>query len=193
MVVMRGLNGWRLLPVRHIAHFSNVSAFVLPERMPVADHEQLPMFSEDPSELLARLVGETARVQSETARAQAEAMREIAALMREVLGRTNGRAAPRTPAVPPPPPVSDAHDQTGYGPSNPRHRTWRAFALDMQRQARELPSGVKRTKTNVATHGGDTVRAINYGMKGYGLNLRDWPPDLWDPDEDRGWKSPKHK
>jgi hypothetical protein len=158
--------------------------------MPVADHEQLPMFSEDPAEF-ARLVSETARVQSETARAQTEAMREIAALMRDVLGRTNGRAGPRTRASPPAQSAPPVRDHTGYGPSNARHRTWRSFALDMQRQVDELPRGTKPTKTNVASHGQDTVRAINYTMEGYGLSPRDWPPEAWNPEEDRKWRSPK--
>jgi hypothetical protein len=112
---------------------------------------------------------------------QAEGIRLLGAVNKALLERRrNGKP-------------ESVRDHTGYGPSNPRHRTWRGFVLDMQRQARELPGGVKRTKTNVATHGVDTVRAINYAMRGYGLSLRDWPPDTWDPDEDRKWQSPKRQ
>jgi hypothetical protein len=190
------MNGWRLVPTRHSEHVSNVSALVVPERMPVADHEQLPMFGQDPAEF-ARLVSEaaaTARVQSETARAQTEATLTIAALLRELLNRTRGRArqpsAPAAPAEAPPAASEFATQPRAYGPSNPRHRTWRGFVLDMQRQVRELPSG-RPTKVNVEMHGGDTVRSISYTMRGYGLDPGEWPPDSWDPDEDRTWHPPK--
>lgn len=179
--------------------------------MPVADHEQLPMFPQDAAELArlfkaatdmardqsetARLQSETARVQSQAAQALIEASRELINVQRagqsriqEVINTVNGREPPATPeATETPAPEHSG----GYGPSNPRHRTWHGFCVDLQRQERELPSNCKPTKINFETHGSDTVRAINYAMEGYGLNLRNWPPSHWDPDEDRSWRSPK--
>jgi len=179
----------------------------VPEGWPVADHEQLPMFPQDPAEFarIAREQAETARVQAETARVQSETAllayraavdmsRDAQALIRLVLDKVNGRDATHdSPATTTEVTTGTQPDHAGYGPSNPKHRTWRGFCLDMQRQVRELPSGTKPSKTNVASHGVDTVRAINYAMEGYGLPLTDWPPDHWDPDEDRPWRSPRHK
>lgn len=176
--------------------------------MPVVDPEgQLPMFPQDSAAVPdmikavaeALLVqAETARVQSETARSIIDASRELFKAQRENSAHMRGpidiseamHATPTPSAGATNSPSAD-HGR-GYGPSNPKHRTWRGFCLDMQRQVRELPSNCKPTKINVETHGSDTVRAINYAMMGYGLRLRDWPPGPWDPDEDRSWRSPKH-
>jgi len=150
----------------------------MPERMPVVDDaRQLPMPfpNQDPGrDLLIHVI-----------EVQSEALRHLAAINQHLLQNVQGNGhRPREPEP-------SARDHTGYGPSNPKHRTWRGFAMDMQRQVRELPSNVKPTKTNVASHGSDTVRAINYAMLGYGLDLRDWPPDRWDAEQDHAWRSPK--
>jgi hypothetical protein len=155
------------------------------------------MFPHDPVEF-ARFVVEAvamARVQSEVVLKQTEATLTIAALLREVLNRAQGRDGqlPESPAeasAASEPATQTRPEPRAYGPSNPRHRTWRGFVLDMQRQVRELPSG-RPTKVNVEMHGGDTVRSISYTMRGYGLDPGEWPPDPWDPDEDRSWHPPK--
>lgn len=175
----------------------------------MADHEQLPMFPQDPVELvrlfkaaadMARDQSETARVQSETARVQSQAAQALIEASRElikgqrqtqshiqdVIEVANGRASSAPPEA-----TESLSERAGYGPSNPRHRTWRGFCEDLQRQERELPSNCKPTKINFETHGSDTVRAINYAMEGYGLKLRNWPPSRWDASEDRSWRSPK--
>lgn len=183
------------MPVRHHATFSNVSALVLPEGRPVADYVQTGMFSHAEPEEVRQEWLDAVRAQSEVVlqvvRDQAAALREITALNHMLVAAFQLRLsldhAPPAEASPDATPTT----RNGYGPSNPRHRTWRGFVLDLQRQVRELPKDVKPTKTNVATHGGDTVRAINYAMLGYGLKLSDWAPDHWNPDEDRCWQSPK--
>jgi len=98
----------------------------------------------------------------------AEALRESARQL-----ELGGMPAPRAPV-------------SHRGPLNPRHQTWRAFALDMQElEAHAVREHLKLTKANVCRFGVDTVKTVTRTMEWYGLSTTAWPPSTWDPNEAR--------
>jgi Phage integrase, N-terminal SAM-like domain len=161
-----------------------LSAFVLPERMPVVDDErQMPLFPGDeggddsPHD---RLLFHVIKMQAEGLRLMAEVNR----LQHAELQR-NGQAQAET-----------STDRHGYGPANINHRTWRGFVLDMQRlegivrRDNQLEAHDIVSKEMIFAAGGPLPKTTTRTMKGYGLPARRWPPSLWDANEDRPWHSP---
>jgi len=156
---MWGAGRWRIVPLKaDSGHFSNVSAFVLPEPMPVGEHDrQLPMFG-DPDRIL-RLLEEVAHTQ----RLIAERMDERP---------TPLRRSPREQKA------------SRHVPRNPDHRTWKGFVSSMQKlekQARELD--LRPTKKAICQLGPDDVKTITRTMtETYHLSATAWPPSTWDPE-----------
>ena len=169
---------------------ADVSAFVLPERLPVVDDErQPPMFpSHDPGrELLLELV-----------RLQQEALRIQVAVSHELL--ENARRLNDGTLTVEPSPAPGATERDGYGPTDTRHKTWRVqFVLDLQRIERivrrdkQMEPNDEFTKEMLFAAGGPTRRTTTNIMKGYGLRAEQWPPSTWDPNEARVWHSPHKK
>lgn len=94
--------------------------------------------------------------------------------------------------------LPSAPERDGYGPSNSKHRTFRGFALDLQRLERivrrdnHLEHDDAVTKEMLYAAGAPMPRTIWNTMKGYALRSDQWPPSTWDASEDRTWHSP-HK
>jgi hypothetical protein len=166
------LPGWRVLPLPASGQISNVSAFVLPERMPVADDErQLPMFG-DSSDRILRILEEVAHAQRETAHAQ----RLIAERLdgRPTLDGTIGSLRP-TPRE---------QKASRHVPRNPDHRTWRGFVLSMQNLEKlARRQDLRPTKKAICQLGPDDVKTVTRTMtETYGLSANAWPPSTWDPE-----------
>lgn len=170
---MWGHARWRILPVKaDIGQISNVSAFVLPEPMPVADDErQVPMFPD--ADQLFRLLQDVAATQRETALTQR--------LMAEQI---NGRDVrpPRT--------------ERRHQPQEKDFRTWNGFRSSLQRfeRAARRDKAVKPeddvTRKQVFEAGGPSAKTIQRILADtYGLPGDLWPPTAWPamlPDESNG-------
>jgi hypothetical protein len=162
---MWGAGRWRIVPLKaDSGQISNVSAFVLPEPMPVADHEQqLPMFG---PERLLRLLEDIQETQRETARTQ-----------RLLAQQLNGRA-----------PSTDAEHPVsrGHVPQNKDYRDWAGFSRHLQ----EIERSIRRdhhlrpedevSREMVYAAGGPSPRTLKRIMeKTYGLKPEQWPPSSW--------------
>lgn len=170
------LDAWRIVPLPASGQIFNVSAFVLPGSMPVADDEQqIPMFpvvEGDPGrDLLFHII----EVQAEGIRMLAA----VAAAQKEALG------AQQSPRPTRPRAASNEKAARRHVPRNPDHRTWRGFVLSMQKlekKARELE--LVTTKQAVCQLGSDAPKTVTRTMVlTYGLHPDNWPPSLWDPDQ----------
>jgi hypothetical protein len=161
---------------------SNVSAFVLPEAVPVVqDEQQLPMFPSDDAgrDLLLRLLMQSV-----------EAVRSLAAVNQDLIAQWRNGHEP--PAPLPPPALRDAPEREQerkprrHRPRNPDHRSWRGFVLSMRKleqKARDLD--LKPTKEAVCQLGPDAVKTVTRTMTlTYGMDPNDWPPSGWDPEKE---------
>lgn len=159
---------------------SNVSAFVLPERMPVVDDaHQLPMFpSDDPGrDLLLRLLMESV----ETARSLA-AINQWLTQNAFDQSRRNGHE-PESEAradEPTPRPKNKLHR-----PQNPIFREWHTFRAHFQqlekviRRDHQLRDEDQVTREMVCTDGGLPPKTLRYHMEWHGLRPEHWPPSTW--------------
>jgi hypothetical protein len=166
------LPGWRVVPVPASGQISNVSAFVLPERMPVADDErQVPMFPD--ADRLFRLLEDVAEAQRETALTQR--------LMAEHINGRDGR-----------PPRGERRHQ----PQEKEYRTWNGFRSSLQRfeRAARRDKAVRLedevTRKQVFEVGGPSAKTVQRILADtYGLPGDLWPPSTWPttlPDEPNG-------
>jgi len=155
--------------------------------MPVADDgKQLPMFPQDDPvrELLFNVI-----------KTQAEGIRMLSAVAAGYQQELKAAQAHGF-QLKPRDGLSAMPERDGYGPSNSKHRTFRGFALDLQRLERivrrdnhlEHDDGV--TREMLYAVGAPMPRTIWNTMKGYGLRSDQWPPSTWDASEDRTWHSP---
>jgi hypothetical protein len=155
------VRGWQIVPVPASGQISNVRAFVLPERMPVADDDrQLPMFG---SEDLIRELLEVNRIQ---AQALFEALRRNGVAPHE-------QAKPRRP----------------HQPQNKGFREWatfRAFMVNLEQTIRRdhhLGPDAVVTREQIYALGGPPLRTLRRIMQEtHGLLPDQWPPSTWPPD-----------
>jgi hypothetical protein len=163
-----------------IGQISNVSAFVLPEFMPVADDaNQLPMFpTDDPGrDLLIRLLMQSV----ETARSLA-AINQWLTQNAFNQSRRNGHE----------PEIESRADEPTSRPKNKLHRPqnklfreWHTFRAHFQhlekviRRDHQLGTYDEVPKEMVSAAGGLPVKTMGYHMEWHGLRLDQWPPSTW--------------
>jgi DNA invertase Pin-like site-specific DNA recombinase len=167
------VRGWAVIPLPAQGTLSNVSAFVLPGRMPVADDErQLSMFpSDDPvRELLFNVI-----------KTQAEGIRMISAVAAGFQSQLKAAVAEGFEIKP----LADGQVENKkprrHVPRNPDHRVWQGFVRSMQRlEQLARAADLKPTKHAVCQLGPDDAKTVTRTMTlTYGLHAEDWPPSTW--------------
>jgi DNA invertase Pin-like site-specific DNA recombinase len=165
--------GWKVVPASSCWTNSNVSGFVLPERMPVADDgQQLPMFpSDDPGrDLLLRLLMESV----ETARSLAAINQWLTQNAFE-RSRRNGHE-----------PESESRAKNKlHRPQNKLFREWHTFRAHFQdlekklRRDQHLRPEDQVTREMVYAADGILPKSLQRHMEWHGLRLDQWPPSTW--------------
>jgi hypothetical protein len=123
-------------------------------------------------EATARYLKELADALLQTARIQHEMQQEFGFL--QGIAPAPSDKKPRRPMT------------SHRGPSNPRHQTFRGFALDMQQcEAKATREHLRLSKKNVAQFGVVSDKTVVRTMEWYGLAPTAWPPSTWDPNESR--------
>ena len=143
------VRGWKLVPALSQGTNFNVSAVVLPERMPVADDRQLPMFS-DPERFM-RLLEHIA----ETERLLAQRLTERA----QPAPRERGPHVPQNKQL---------RTYAGF------LRTYREMEHAVRR-AGYVPT----KEALYLHGGAPSVRTTTRHMTRYGLDPDLWPPSVW--------------
>lgn len=173
VAVVGVVRGWKVVPVPSSWTKSNLSAFVLPERVPVADDgKQLPMFEGD--ELVRDLLKDALK----TVRVQAKALKKAtAALDRIDRQRRDGEAAKaRRPHL----------------PQNKELREWHTFCAYFQnlerivRRENHLKPDDEVTREVLYAAGAPSPKTITRIMvETHGLTPDQWPPSTWPADSPR--------
>jgi hypothetical protein len=177
---------WEVRRLPASGNISNVSALVLPEAMPVAEHGQMPMFPDD-----VRPRPEELRELLEVVRIQARTIERLTGKQDGTIGSLRGRSIAS---------LRSKAKRGPRGPHLPKLRTWAGcvdYYQELERSIREkrkLAADDLVTKKMMYGWGGPQVKTINYHMRGYGLRPDDdWPPSAWKRDDDRIWKPPSGK
>jgi hypothetical protein len=157
-----------------IGQISNVSAFVLPEAMPVVqDEQQVPMFpGDDPGrELLINVI-----------KAQADGIRTLAAtvhVLQDALRNGHVEFEPVLPATPEKP-------RRRHLPQNKELRSWRTFVAYFQnlerivRRENHLRPDDVVTREMLYAVGAPSPKTITRIMvETHGLRADQWPPSSW--------------
>jgi hypothetical protein len=177
------VQAWWQYHVPDWGQLSNVSGFVVPERMPVAEHED--MGSRD--ELVQRLLDSNDRlldILKMTLGSDAHTGRELRRLqddpvaLREAYDQAIGTYQPPKPKRP------------GHRPNEKEMREYTAFRLRYQvlerdiRRDLHLADDDEVTREMMYAHGGEHPRAMLNHMLWHGLG-RQWGPSTW-PDQAPG-------
>jgi hypothetical protein len=185
--VAEGVRAWRVVRVfPHSGQISNVSAFVLPERMPVADdrHEQLHMFPGDQRvDLLIHLLDDAVG-----------AVKSLSELNRELLQNATLRRLNDDPAE-----LTRFYDEAigtykspkpkrTYTPQIKERRTWAGFRAEVQHTEAKVRRDTQLRATDEVTYqqifdaGGPHRRTIQRILVKNGLPKDLWPPRTWPED-----------
>lgn len=177
-----GVLAWRVCPLpRSRGQISNVSAFVLPVRMPVA--EDGPVFPGDPG-------GDDSphdRLLFHILRQQADAVRFLTEINRELLQNAlNARRALEERKGTTTTVDAESKPKRQPIPQNKEHRTWSGFRADLQRfeasvrRVNQLTAEDEVTEEAIYAAGGPHPRTLKRTMVlTYGLSPNCWPPSTW--------------
>jgi hypothetical protein len=183
-MVQGAVRAWRLMHLPASGQISNVSAFVLPEPMPVVDDDrQLPMFAgDDPREalLFLRVIERQAEVLGVMAAIVAAAQERDTHEARKP--QRDGRLQPVSEPKPKP--------KRRHQPQDQEFRTWKGFREAMQRledyvrRDKQLKPEEQVTPEMLNDDGGSpsprTMKRIL--AETYGLPSDLWPPSTWPKD-----------
>lgn len=159
--------GWKIVPVASSGQISNVSAFVLPERMPVADDGQQRMFPE-----LDKLL-EIERLRLE--RERLKLLREEARAARRHANKPVSTSPPESPPRPKP----------AYRPQDKKLREYETCRATFQGYERTVRLTVGETgevtPMAIFVDGGGPHPKTQAKIMGlFGLSYpRHWPPRTW--------------
>jgi hypothetical protein len=178
------VHAWQVVPVTGTGQISNVSAFVLPVGMPVADDaQQLPMFDGEEQTRIVRELLEVARIQAHTIE-QLTGHQDgtIGSLRRPRSGDSRPKKHARKPSSAMP---IELESSRLHQPQDKRLRTWRGCVLAYQDFERAVKAeGLAVTPESLWRVGGGpsakTTRRIL--DKRYHVPRECWPPSTWDPD-----------
>lgn len=177
---MGAVSAWRVYPVPARGQISNVSALVLPERMPVVDdssqERQLPMFpGQDPrTDLLIHLL-----------ESAVEAVRSLSAinqlLTQKAFDPQHTNHAERVPGTE----VADAESKP-YLPHQKEFREWSTCRAAFEhlegvvRRQNKLKPADAVTREMFYAAGGPSPKTVHRIMcLRFGLSDEQWPPSTW--------------